>query len=781
MNLIVDVLVLIGVLLAIVAVVQVAAMKLRLPESTLLSAIGIAIGVAYLAVDRNHPAFAQHFLHPLIDPALPAEAYLWIFLPPLLFHAALTADVRSMMPDAAPILLLAIVAVFVATGVIGVATAYVSGMPLLVCLLLGAIVATTDPAAVIAIFRDVGAPARLIRLVEGESLLNDAAAIALVGVLTSMLTGHASDATLASGLRELAWSFGGGVAVGALAGRLVAYVLPQLSNLALAEGALTLALPYPLYLLAEGMLGVSGVVAVVCAGLMLSALGPTRLSPRNWMHLQLIWEQFAGIAGALVFLLAAVRVPSMLTGVTTHHGLILLVVVLAALVARLLALFGLLPFLSWLRLSAPIDGAYKLAIAWGGLRGAVTLVLALGIAEDRTLPEVGRHFVTILATGFVLVSLLLNGTTLRRLIRQLGLDVLSAQDHALQQRAIRISTEEVEALLERTAETFHLPSSLAREVALRYRREVELCTADFDLEAALSERDRLSIGLVTLATRERELIPEYGDGVVSVANLDAMVRNADAMVDAARQDGRLGYNRAARRIFEYTLTFKVGLFLHRHVSIDRPLARALADRFELLVCRQTVLMRLLDYNQSMLAPVFGARMAGVLDSVLKDRIAGAERGLNVMRAEFGSYTVALEARMLALFGLRRGQRSLQQMREENVISAEAHNQIVRVLRAAWTVNLRRPPLRKAFESGAAGTEPRHQPASERADADASVVASTGVAAAIATTATTGSTGSAAITTAATAAAATAPSPADTRGTARLPAGSADPVRGREPY
>ncbi|MBB3012871.1 cation:proton antiporter [Cupriavidus alkaliphilus] len=697
MSIIVDILILAGVLLAIVAVVQVAAARLVLPESTLLSAIGIAIGAGYVAIDAAHPDFARHFLHPLIDPALPPEAYLWIFLPPLLFHAALTADVRGMLPDAAPILLLAVVAVVVATGVIGVATAAASGMPLAVCLLLGAVVATTDPAAVIAIFRDVGAPARLIRLVEGESLLNDAAAIAIVGVLVAMLTGHGAQATLAAGLRELAWAFVGGVLCGALAGRLVSDLLPRLAGLAMAESALTLALPYPLYLLAEQLLGVSGVVAVVCAGLMVSALGPTRLAPPNWRHLRMMWEQFAGIAGAVVFLLAAVRVPSMLAGVTGHHGWLLLALVLAALAARLLTLFGLLPLLSWLRLSAPIDGAFKLAIAWGGLRGAVTLVLALGIAENSDLPYETRHFVAILATGFVLVSLLLNGTTLRALIHRLGLDQLSPQERALQLQAIRLSTEEVEAMMARVADSFDLPPAIAREAAQKYRHGIELGSAEFDFDTALSERDRLSIGLVTLATRERELIPEYGDGVISVANLDAMMRNTAQMIDAAREQGRIGYNRAARHILDYHLGFRVALFLHRRLGIDRPLARALADRFELLICRQTVLDRLRRYNRSMLTPVFGARMATVLDGVLEDRSRAAAEGLADMRGKFGAYTVALERRLLMLFALRKGRLSLEAMREEAVISKEAFNQIAQVIQQAWNASLVRPPLRGVTE------------------------------------------------------------------------------------
>nr|WP_255581823.1 sodium:proton antiporter [Cupriavidus sp. AU9028] len=701
--------ILLGGLLAIIAVVQVAAHRSGLPESTLLSAIGIAIGAGYVTLDAMLPGFAQHLLHPLIDPALPAEAYLWIFLPPLLFHAALTANVRSMLPDAAPILLLAVVAVVVATGVIGAVMAAASGENLIICLLLGAVVATTDPAAVIAIFRDVGAPARLIRLVEGESLLNDAAAIALVGVLIAMFTGDGPDATLAGGLQELAWAFGGGVLAGAVAGRLLADVLPWLASIAMAEAALTLALPYPLYLLSEHIMGVSGVVAVVCAGLMLSALGPTRVSPPNWRHLLLIWEQFAGIAGAVVFLLAAVRVPSLLEGVTPHHGLLLLALVIAALAARIATLFGLVPLLTWARLSAPIDSAYKLAIAWGGLRGAVTLVLALGIAEHRSLPEDARHFVAILATGFVLVSLLVNGTTLRWVIRRLKLDVLSPQELALQRQAIRLSTEEVERALEGLARGFELPPSAAREVSLQYRRDIEAGTADFDFDSALPDRARLTTALVTLATRESELIPEFGNGVVSVANLDAMMRNTGQMIDAARERGRIGYNRAARHILDYQPSYRAALFLHRRLGIDRPLARALADRFELMIVRQTVLQRLREYNRTMLTPVFGPRMAALLDGVLEDRYRAAGAALQEMRAQFGSYTIALEKRLLMLFALGKGMGELRTMREENIISREAFNQIERVMRGAWRANLVRPPLRGSLSSMAAAAAPTAMP------------------------------------------------------------------------
>src|SRR5207248_10165444 len=113
-------------------------------------------------------------VRPIVELPISASVFLVVFLPLLLFHAALTIDLREIAQDAALILTLAVLAVFAAAATIGFALSFF-GVPLILAMLLGAIVATTDPAAVIAIFRDLGAPPRLTRLLEGESLLNDAA------------------------------------------------------------------------------------------------------------------------------------------------------------------------------------------------------------------------------------------------------------------------------------------------------------------------------------------------------------------------------------------------------------------------------------------------------------------------------------------------------------------------------------------------------------------------------------------------------------------------------
>ena len=141
-----------------------------------------------------------------------ASVFLVVFLPLLLFHAALTIDVRELVDDVPPILTLAVLAVFVSAAGIG-SLSFVGGVPLTVALLLGSIVATTDPAAVVGIFRDLGVPLRLVRLVEGESLLNDAAAIVLFTTLLKIISEGVHPGLSASAL-HFAESFGGGLLLG---------------------------------------------------------------------------------------------------------------------------------------------------------------------------------------------------------------------------------------------------------------------------------------------------------------------------------------------------------------------------------------------------------------------------------------------------------------------------------------------------------------------------------------------------------------------------------------
>lgn len=680
---IVVILLLISSLLVVVSLIQPLAVKLRLPPSVLLAVVGVAIGgtSSFLLHTPLTDAF-NDVVRPVVNLPLRSATFIYIFLPLLLFQASLTLNVRRMMEDAAPILLLAVVAVFVATAVIGVSLSMLSGFSLIVCLLLGSIVATTDPAAVVAIFRDIGAPSRLTRLVEGESLLNDAAAIAVFSVLLAMLVSK-REPDIAQGVIQFATSFAGGIAIGLIGGRLLVAVLPWLRDLRTAEMTLTLALPYLVFIISEHFLHVSGVVTVVTAGLTVSATGRSRLSPVSWEHLENIWEQIAFWAGSLVFILASILVPKLLTNVGLRDLLLVLALVVAALAARALVLFLMLPMLSALRLSEKVSHAYKTVILWGGLRGAVTLALALAITENRMIDPQTKRFVAVMATGFVYFTLLVNGTTLRMVIRWLGLDRLSPLNQALRNQVLALSLADVRDAVQGVGNRYEIAPPAVRTVVTAYEGRIAEVSAGGSLEEAISDRDRITIGLIALANRERELILEHhAQRTVSTTVVEILLRHATHILEAARTDGRLGYNRAARRIVEFPPLFRVAHFMHRRLRIDRYLTRQISERFEVLLVSRLVLEELKLFTGQRLKAMLGERVATLLSDILIGRHAADCKALDALRLQYPGYAEALERRFLRKTALRQEMAQYRALFKEGLLSEEIYDNLRRGVQAA---------------------------------------------------------------------------------------------------
>ena len=287
-------------LLIVVSISQQLAAQLKLPQSVVLAAIGIGIGaLPAISTQFGFPSPIDVGIGLFAKQPVNSAIFIYVFLPLLVFEAGVATDVKRTVQDAAPILVLAVVATLITAAAIGLALWPFADVPLVACLLLGSIVATTDPAAVIAVFRDIGAPRRLSWLVEGEALLNDAAAIALFILLLGFIQAGREPSPLA-GLAEFILLFAGGGVFGYVAGRLLLWCMRQVSGDRLAEATFTLAFAYLFFIAAERLFHVSGVVAVLSAGLTLSALGPSRLAPENWSFLSELWEQIAFWARSLI-------------------------------------------------------------------------------------------------------------------------------------------------------------------------------------------------------------------------------------------------------------------------------------------------------------------------------------------------------------------------------------------------------------------------------------------------------------------------------------------------
>ncbi len=379
----------------------------RLPFTVLLVVVGMLLG---LLADHG-----PEMLRPLAEHDISPDVILFVFLPTLIFESAFNLDARLVRRNLGPILTLAVPGLLLSTAIIGGLLVATTPFGLVAALLLGAILSATDPVAVVSLFRQLGAPQRLTVLVEGESLFNDATSLVVAGILVGVMTASQVDAgTLLGGAARFVVVFTGGVLVGWVAALLCGWVLGLCHGDGPIEITLTTVLAYLSFLVAEELFHVSGVMAVVAAGMTLGGWGRLKISSSVRGYLEHFWEYMAFVANALIFLLVGLRVDLAALGGALD---LLLLVVVAMLLARAAVIYGLLPLLGRFPGNDPVGVPYRHVMFWGGLRGAVALAIVLSLPA---FPE-AQTFVA-LVTGAVLFTLLAQGLTIERLVRHLGLD-----------------------------------------------------------------------------------------------------------------------------------------------------------------------------------------------------------------------------------------------------------------------------------------------------------------------------------------------------------------------
>lgn len=675
------------------------AARLRLPFTVMLACLGILIGTAAIF-------FLQTDLTDALNPVAEAilglpirsNVFLYVFLPTLLFQVTLGVNLRRMMDDWVPILVLAVLAVVVATLAVGYALSWASALPLTACLLIGAIVSTTDPSAVVGIFRSISAPQRLVRIIEGESLLNDAAAIALFGLFMSFVMLGVPDPEFQDTLRRFPLLIAGGVATGWVLARISISIMALFDRYPLAQISVSVALPYLAYIGAEQTIGASGVIAVVTAGLMLNLMGPGRLQPALWANLREIWDLLAHWAGALIFILAALLIPRLLEDVQVGDLYLIAVIVLAAVAARAAILFGLMPVLSAASLSPVVERPFRTAILWGGLRGAVTLALALAVTESIRVPPDVRRLVGILATGFTLFTLIVQGSTLRWVIGRLGLDRLAPIDLALSNQVIAVALQTVRESVAKATENYELPHETVRSEAKRFGERLERAVRAAEANTEILDRDRITLGLIALAGAERDaILARFRDRTISTRLSDMILSEADRLIEASRTGGRTGYQRASRHSLQYGRGFRVAAFLHNRLRLSAPLARMTAKRFDLLLSQRLILRDLHGFIDGRIRRIHGRRVAELLHELLNRRQAAVERALEGLRLQFPGYADELERRFIRRTALRLEEREYDAMKEDGLIGTELHTSLVQDIAVRRLEAEQRPRLDLALQ------------------------------------------------------------------------------------
>ncbi|TDB71354.1 Na+/H+ antiporter [Micromonospora sp. KC723] len=467
-------------------------------------------------------------------------------LPPLLYVAALETSVPAFRLNLRPILLLAVGLVIFTAFVVGtVVHLLLPDLPYAICLALGAVVAPPDAVAATAVARRVGLPRRIVTILEGESLLNDATALVLLRVAIAAATASTGGVGFGYVAKEVLVATGGGVLIGLL-GVLVFGYLHRRTSDPLLDNALSLIVPFAVVFAAEEI-HASGVVAVVVTGLGIGHRMPLLMSAASRLQIGAFWRLARFLLEGLVFLLVGLQLREVLRNLDEPVGRlagITAAVLLAVFLARFVWVFPatylarLVPRIRRKDPSPPVRA--PIVIGWAGMRGVVTLAAALGLpltlAGDR--PYQRALFIW-LAFAVIVVTLVVQGATLPVVARRLRLppddpvqEALSAA--AVQQQASRAARERLDALAD----------TVPKAVADRARRVVE---------------NRTNLAWERLGGSERET-PSRAYG-----------RLRQAMIDAEREVFRSA--RDAGRISEEVL-----VRAYRDLDLEESLLRQEDDR-----------------------------------------------------------------------------------------------------------------------------------------------------------------------------------------------------------
>jgi monovalent cation/hydrogen antiporter len=402
-----DGLVALGLILAVATMLAIAP-TLRIPYPILLVIGGLALGVL--------PGMPEFELRP--------ELVFYGVLPPLLYSSAFFTSLRELRTNARPIGLLAIGLVVVTTiGVAVVAHAAIEDLSWSSAFVLGAIVSPTDPVAATSIARRFGVPGKLVRIVEGESLVNDGTGLVLYRVAVAAVVAGSFSAYHTAGL--FAVTAGGGIAFGLLVGWLIRQIRRRLDNPP-AEITISLLTGYVAFVSAD-LMGLSAVLATVTAGVYLGWHTPELTNAQVRLQGTAVWEIVQYLLNALLFVLIGLQLPVVvdaLGDVPTERLLWYAAAVSSTvIVLRFAWVFAVLNAPKWIaRRMSNWRGA--VFISWAGMRGAVSLAaaLALPLETDSGAPFPGRDLILFLTFAVILATLVGMGLTMPLVIRATGLE-----------------------------------------------------------------------------------------------------------------------------------------------------------------------------------------------------------------------------------------------------------------------------------------------------------------------------------------------------------------------
>lgn len=415
-----------------------------IPYTVILVVIGILLGI--ITRFEFLPEIFEEFTGSIswagnIDP----HVVLFVFLPTLIFEAAFGMDWHTFRKTSVNATLLAVPGIIIA---LCLTASILIGIKVLnigliswdwqIALMFGAVISATDPVAVVAILKELGASKKLSTLIDGESILNDGTAIVLFMVFYLPLAGQASELNPFVDFLRVAL---GGILVGLIMARIVMFWIKRVFNDAMIEIVVILAAAYLTFFVAEEFLHVSGVLGLFGLGITMASVGKTRISPEVQKFLHEFWELAVYISNTLIFIIVGVVISSRVN-FTASDFIVLIILYISIHVVRAIMIAILYPFMRKTGYGLNFKDS---VVAWyGALRGAVGLALALIVEGVDSIPLEIRNQFLFLTAGIVILTLTINATTVKFLVDKLGLTKISASKARIVNQTFKTVTDEME-------------------------------------------------------------------------------------------------------------------------------------------------------------------------------------------------------------------------------------------------------------------------------------------------------------------------------------------------
>lgn len=424
------------------SVVYFIARRVRIPYTVLLVAFGTFV---LLPLSWWQPFdFIDEF-------KLTPDILFYIFLPILIFESAYNISIRRLVENARSISLLAVVSLLVSTAFIGIALTLAFRLigihiPYELAFLFGALISATDPVAVLALFKEYGAPRRLSLIFEGESIFNDATAVALFFVILGIVI-EGTGLTLHSfgdGLLTFIVMMVGGALAGLLAGGVFSTFVGWTRENEFVSITLTIALAHLTFIgtdllsqtlvIGDFHVHISAIIATTVASMVMGNYGRSKISPQAEEFVEKFWGQFAFLANSVVFLLIGLIFSGLPFSVSSFALPVLISVIVVA-VGRALSIYPVVALLNITKVEAPIPRSWQHLLAWGSLRGALAITMVLLIPDDLAIAGwqyafSPKEFLLALTIGCIFATLFLKAPTIGPLIRRLKIDEFTDLERA---------------------------------------------------------------------------------------------------------------------------------------------------------------------------------------------------------------------------------------------------------------------------------------------------------------------------------------------------------------